>query len=223
MYLTKITGDNLSRYGATERVYELHQLVWELFSNNSHNRERDFIYYLLRNGPSIDLSNKVKNELYIVSEFVPTDHPEEEFKMETKPYNLTKILQDGMYMNFTIRLNAEVNHELRRMSIMTKLAHKMKERNEPYNWNYIALQSSTDWLEKNGPKRGFKRMVHEVESFQLCKFQKPTKEKVSFYSMDLKGTLQITNSELFLKTLFKGLGKSKGYGCGLMLVAPYKN
>jgi len=37
-------------------------------------------------------------------------------------------------------------------------------------------------------------------------------------TVDFQGILTVTDPELFRKALYEGLGKSKAFGCGLMLV-----
>jgi CRISPR system Cascade subunit CasE len=36
--------------------------------------------------------------------------------------------------------------------------------------------------------------------------------------LDYKGVLCVTDTELFKTTLFNGIGRSKAFGCGLMMV-----
>jgi len=43
-------------------------------------------------------------------------------------------------------------------------------------------------------------------------------KKAGFSSIDFTGELQITDIEKFQHTLFNGLGRSKAFGCGLLMV-----
>jgi len=43
-------------------------------------------------------------------------------------------------------------------------------------------------------------------------------EKSGFSSVDFTGELQITDPEKFRQTLFQGMGRSKAFGCGLLMV-----
>ncbi len=213
MFLSKIYSDSLRRYSPTEGIYELHQKVWEFFGDQRSNRVRDFLYYLY-NG-----------ELYIISKKKPNP-PEDEYTTQTKVFDLNN-LKSGIFLQYDLRLNAEVCKlkTRKKVSIMTDLANEMKVLDEPYNWNFIAHESSKNWLQKRGQSYGFKNMIqkHSVQSFQFCKFKKKDGKVVSFFSIDLRGVLQVVNKNLFVNTIYNGIGKSKGFGCGMMLIAPYKS
>ncbi len=88
-----------------------------------------------------------------------------------------------------------------------------------------ALES---WLQKQGKRCGFSLSVGDDG---LAKLQNSAytwhslSQKVArksqqsgFSSVDFTGELQITDSEKFQRTLFQGLGRSKAFGCGLLLV-----
>lgn len=42
--------------------------------------------------------------------------------------------------------------------------------------------------------------------------------KSGFSSVDFTGELQITDIEKFQRILFNGLGRSKAFGCGLLMI-----
>jgi len=41
---------------------------------------------------------------------------------------------------------------------------------------------------------------------------------IRFSSLDYEGVLKVTDLDLFNQTLRRGMGKSKAFGCGLMMV-----
>jgi CRISPR system Cascade subunit CasE len=41
---------------------------------------------------------------------------------------------------------------------------------------------------------------------------------IRYSTIDFQGVLNVTDSEKFQAVLFKGIGKAKAFGCGLMLV-----
>lgn len=86
------------------------------------------------------------------------------------------------------------------------------------------------WWKRQGERCGFNLAF---DNNGLCKFQNsaylwralPAKDKtpmrnerVGFSSVDLTGELQITDVEKFNIALFNGIGRSKAFGCGLLLV-----
>lgn len=58
-----------------------------------------------------------------------------------------------------------------------------------------------------------------VTSREVLKFQR-NKRKVTIARTQFDGALEVTNADKFRSVLTKGLGKAKGYGCGLITIAP---
>ena len=209
MYISKITGDSLKRFTPTKNIYELHKLVWSFFPNRS-NKKRDFLYYLFN------------NELYILSKKIPALCPVVLLQRQTKECEIA--LRNGVYLSYDLRFNAQVTYNNRKMSIMTALAERLKEANKRYSWNDLAYYSSLNWLKKKGRTYGFENMKSnfQVRNFQFCKFRKKPDEKaVSFYTIDINGVLRVTNHNLLEHTFYTGIGRSKAFGCGLILMRLY--
>jgi CRISPR system Cascade subunit CasE len=81
-----------------------------------------------------------------------------------------------------------------------------------------------NWWKKQGERCGF---VLAVDDSGLSKLQTsayqwhalPNKGKrAGFSSVDFMGALKITDVEKFKKTLFDGIGRSKVFGCGLLMI-----
>jgi len=82
----------------------------------------------------------------------------------------------------------------------------------------LAIESAVhNWLSKRGDLYGF-----ELESVQATSYRwhaLPEKGKTAgFSSIDYEGRLKVTSSILFTQMLVDGLGPSKAFGCGLMLI-----
>ena len=61
------------------------------------------------------------------------------------------------------------------------------------------------------------RLKFQAEGYQWRAL--PQKERdAGFSSVDFEGEIEVTDTELFTKALFDGIGPAKGFGCGLMLV-----
>jgi len=78
-----------------------------------------------------------------------------------------------------------------------------------------------EWLADRAGKHGF--MIEddyfEVVRSEWVNFVKiNTTKKVSILTVDFEGVLQITDADLFRKTLVDGVGRAKAYGCGLLTV-----
>lgn len=81
-----------------------------------------------------------------------------------------------------------------------------------------------NWFTKQGERCGFQLLP---DDYDLLKLQNsayqwhaiPEKGKTAgFSSVDFTGELQITDVKKFQNTLFCGLGRSKSFGCGLLMI-----
>lgn len=89
----------------------------------------------------------------------------------------------------------------------------------------IALES---WWQRQGERCGFE-LAHEqngLSKLQNSGYQwhglpqkiKQKGDKSGFSSVDFTGELQITDIDKFQHALFNGLGRSKAFGCGLLMI-----
>lgn len=83
------------------------------------------------------------------------------------------------------------------------------------------MEAVSDWFDKRREDIGafFMPDSFVVESYSRESFfQTKGKKKIIISIIDLKGALEVRNSDLFREKLFKGIGCAKGFGCGLLLV-----
>lgn len=82
----------------------------------------------------------------------------------------------------------------------------------------VANQAAREWLSAQGRRRGFSVDALAVEDYRVCRLKRRNGGAVTFGVMDIKGLLSVREPEVFTSALLTGLGRSKAYGCGLMLV-----
>jgi len=81
-----------------------------------------------------------------------------------------------------------------------------------------------NWWKRQGERCGFNLAFDEsgLSQLQNSAYQwhaLPEKgKKAGFSSVDFTGELQITDVEKFQETLFNGVGRSKAFGCGLLMI-----
>jgi CRISPR-associated protein Cas6/Cse3/CasE subtype I-E len=93
----------------------------------------------------------------------------------------------------------------------------------------VFYSSAQEWLSGVAKKKGFElvpntlaiknyqRILHPKHKGSVKSMQEFEKaEKLSL--LDVTGYLKVTDTELFLNTLTKGIGHAKAWGCGLMLI-----
>lgn len=77
--------------------------------------------------------------------------------------------------------------------------------------------AAVDWIKKRGVTHGYE--LNSVEATGYRWNALPEKDRsAGFSSMDYEGVLTVENPDLFRQMLVSGLGPSKAFGCGLMLV-----
>lgn len=147
---------------------------------------------------------------------------ETELRSKPKKQDYKKLLlaKGGEPLNQYLQdlLDADIRYAERLQHIST-IANKLE-------W---AIKEQIDsvienWWKRQGERCGFQLMFDDNG---LSKFQNsayhwhalPEKGKqAGFSSVDLVGELQITDVEKFATALFNGIGRSKAFGCGLLMI-----
>lgn len=255
MYFSRITikqdavksGEFLREWSnAGEGPYQIHKMVWRLYSNPySNDLKRDFLY-------RVDL-NSGRPVIYTVSEREPLD----QFKVlniETKPYD--PQISNGMVLGFTLRANPVITKttiiqkdgkskkKLSRHDVIMDAKWRIREESGKdagaVNMSKLIQQEGFRWLKSRSERCGFSIDPEEdfekgsedeskkvrVDAYTQHNFMKDAKErymdakkgKISLSTIDYNGVLTVTDKEKFLEALSKGIGPAKGFGCGLMMI-----
>ena len=73
-----------------------------------------------------------------------------------------------------------------------------------------------EWLKKKAIENGF-----EIENVTVTKKHSQNASKGFQMAVDFEGVLTVKDKNLFLNAVSKGIGPSKAYGMGLLLLKPY--
>lgn len=207
-----------ARYLSTS--YGVHKTVWDMFSDDPE-KKRDFLY-------REEERNGVKM-FYLVSQNIPLNETDM-WAVESKPYD--PKIYNGSQLKFSIRANPVVikpnkQGSLRKHSVV--MDAKIRCRNGGQKippTNELVNSEGLKWLAKMGERHGFTFNPKQVavvgynESF----FYKPIKNNdekkinVKLVTMDFTGLLTVTDEKAFKKALFDGIGPSKSFGCGLLMI-----
>lgn len=230
MYLSRIqlrlenlTPSMLEKWQSS-MPYASHQWLWQLFPEHT---TRPFLF---RQEP--------KARFFVLSETRPLiSHTL--FDIETKPF--MPRLEEGMVLEFQLRANPVITRNAKRCDVMMDAKFQAKLRGEAQEtWWDRQLEAAHLWLDKQSLQHGF-RLRHSysdefdswagtddkedsaptasINAYQQHRFIRPGADKPIMYStVDYFGVLEITNPSCFERALFSGLGKSKGLGCGMMMV-----
>ena len=196
--------------------YAIHQWLWQLFPNQE---KRCFLFREERIGKGY--------QYYLLSEIAPlTNH--ELFLVETKPYQ--PKLTVGMKLIFSLRANPVVFKNGKRSDVMMNAKYLAKQQGLDNEIKIRQNEAAINWLIKQSESRGFS--LSTIDGQQLdCTvinytqeqfIKKSTLKPITYSSVDYQGVLTVTDVDLFLNTIYQGVGKSKGFGCGLFLLKHYQ-
>ena len=199
--------------------YAIHQWLWQLFPNQE---KRTFLFREERIGKGY--------QYYLLSEVAPLSN-HQFFLIETKPYQ--PKLTTGMRLFFSLRANPVVFKNGKRSDVLMNAKYPIRKQELKIETNEIKLrqnQAAINWLIKQSETKGFslsttndQQVNCAVISYVQQQFIKKSDLKPIIYSsVDYQGVLTVTDAELFLNTIYQGIGKSKGFGCGLFLIKHYQ-
>lgn len=228
MYLSRVrvaTG-NLDARRASRLMagdaYGNHQLLWELFPDQD---ERPFLFRQELENDALhpDAIPRGLPLFYLLSSVQPVDVPGL-LHCETKPFR--PRIESGMQLAFDLRANPVVarktegrkhsqHHDVLMDAKRATHAEEVTDRREVVR---RMDQAAIDWLDQRADRAGF-RLISEpqLSAYQQHALRRRGRE-IRFSSIDYQGMLEVIDPERFREALKGGLGRSKGFGCGLMLV-----
>jgi len=236
MYISRVHINSGSRdtikslIKLNKNVYASHKLIWQLFPGQPES-SRDFLFrqeFESEQCPDSERSQGMPI-FYVVSKRKPEPVPGI-LSVLTKTYN--PRLEKGMRLGFILRANPVVSRPQEgkknsaKHDILMDAKTKAKLENIPPQriWD-VMRQSAIDWLIRKSNDFGFKIIDNEgnlcidTYSYRQHRLYKPQgKQEIKFSSIDFRGALMVSNPDSFYRALFEGIGKSKSFGCGLMMI-----
>ncbi len=93
---------------------------------------------------------------------------------------------------------------------------------------HITVAHQLQWLLDRAEKNGFKILTADGEPDVVVKQRHRESFKrgggtVTLTTAVFEGRLEVTDADLFRRALCCGIGRAKGFGCGLLTVAPVRN
>lgn len=221
MYMSKISLSrrpeffNLIQKKGASDSYAVHQLLWDLFPNDG-TKKRDFLFH--------KHENSGLPQFFIVSGTEPIAY--RGINVETKLY--TPKLKSGQQLAFTLVANPVVARktEGKRHSIKHDVWMDAKKQAKDMNLNLqeqkeYCEKKTKEWLISRAEKHGFsvgKNSIIIDGYLQHHLYKRNNPKPLRFSSVHFEGILTVIDPEIFCNTLYYGIGKSKAFGCGLLLV-----
>ena len=220
MYFSRITLNSIVNSASfadnfCQDSYKEHHVVWKFFDDDP-DLKRDFLYHY---------ENRMgRPGYYIVSNRKPVDQ-KNFWKVATKLYK-PKIYLCQVF-SFILRANPVITINSKRHDVVMhekqKIRYNHLPKNERPSLQHLVEKSGYAWLESRAERSGFSisESMLKIDGYQTYHtYKKGSKKPISYSVIEYEGILTVSNEERFKQTLFNGLGRSKAFGCGLLMIRP---
>lgn len=206
--------------------YGNHQLLWQLFPDQS---ERLFLFRQELETESTHHVHRLRGLplFYVLSCVEPQPVPGL-LTCETKPFE--PKLKAGQKLAFRLRANPVVarredghkNSRHHDVLMDAKKAARAEGLESATEIRERMEDAAREWLgnSQRAKRAGYRlRTDPEVTRYQQH-VQRHKGREIRFSSVDFEGLLRIDDPDHFLQALYKGIGRSRAFGCGLWLIRP---
>jgi len=208
MYLSQLILDPRSRRTQAELThpYEMHRTLMQAFPDELHEDER----VLFR----VDIDRRSGVPVVLVQSRGEPDwsflHDCDNYLRDAggkdnPAYKAVHLnLREGQVLAFRLRANPTAKRNGKRLGLFDE-------------------QDQLTWLQRKGEAGGFGVVSSTVrpEGFEESDKHVGGQEMtISHYAVRFDGHLQVTNPDLFIRTIAAGIGPAKAFGFGLLSVAP---
>ena len=228
MYLSRVrvATEGLDRKALLALIagdaYGNHQLLWQLFTDQ---QERKFLFRQEVEQEQLSPGSDPRGLplFYVLSDQSPTNVPGL-LQAETKI--LTPRLQEGDRLAYRLRANPTIARKTdgRSRSVRHDVLMDAKKQcqdtdvRNPADIQVRMEAAASAWLAQRAKNAGFELSTEpQISGYRQHTIRRKGQE-IRFSSVDYEGVLTVLAPEKFAETLNRGLGRSRAFGCGLMLV-----
>ncbi len=189
--------------------YTLHQAVYRAFPDESNGGLGRVLYRVDQSRCSEAVSLLVQSEK-------PPDWTKADFLRECllekemcKQLDLN--VKNGQYLHFLLRANPCVKKQA-------------EGKRNGYRMGLLREEDQVKWFHKKADESGFTVVNCEAIPEGIIHDERGHADqgKLRHYAVRFKGTLKVVNPETFTATLNSGIGPAKGFGFGLLSIAPVR-
>lgn len=194
-------------------LYDAHQMLWRLFAD-APDRRRDFLFCETAPGAYITVSARSPEDRDGI------------WDIRVKPY--APVLRQGERLAFFLRANAVIKRtdatgrQQRHDIVQDARKRLMAEGVAPAalpSRQELAQREGCNWLRRREKLLGLKCEEASLQvSERIVGAFRKRRTAATVAMFDLQGRAYVTDVDALLRTLFKGVGPSKSFGCGLLLV-----
>jgi CRISPR system Cascade subunit CasE len=222
--------------------YRVHKLLWNLFSDGPE-RKRDFLYRYetVKGWPTFYTVSARKpydrQGLWeiMVKDYYPrlVERDRLSFKLRVNPTHRDK--KERTEEEIEVWLGSREQRGLKQktptkkrirhdvvMDAKKRIGFRDISHDQRPHVASLIQEAGLTWLKGREMENGFSVNERDVRAdgyYQHRLFKREGGKRIVFSSLDFDGILSVTDRDKFVeKCLYHGIGASKGFGCGLMLV-----
>ncbi|OHU85064.1 MULTISPECIES: type I-E CRISPR-associated protein Cas6/Cse3/CasE [Pseudoalteromonas] len=195
-------------------LYKQHQWVWRCFAE-SELTQADFMFRvdMALPVPTVFIRSKRQLKEAIQSWKVTTQIKENQFETQG-------LVQFSLRANPTVDITPK-GEKTRRHDVLMHAKKQAQHANS--NVNEAVDVAAKAWLDKKLQKGGLEPLMQCIE-FSNYKQHKVAKKEgaksIQLSTLDYFGVAKVADVEKLRQVLQTGIGRSKAFGCGLLLVKP---
>ena len=212
----------------SERCQTAHRLLWTLIADDP-DRRRDFLWREERPGRG----SSGRGGFLVLSEREPVD-AHGLFDMDP-PKAWAPVLADGDRLAFSLRANPVVTRKddagrsRRHDVVMDRLREVAKDQRAELR-DAAMREAGQAWLDRQANEHGFavlaeedehteeKRPLLRIDGYEQLQIARPRGKPARLSVLEFDGVLGVEDPDRFVRSLHRGFGKAKAWGCGLMLI-----
>lgn len=208
MYLSRLKLDPSRRKTRELMIspYQLHQSIYRAFPDKSEGGPGRILYRVDRDRRTGSLSLLVQSEKE--PEWGRSDYLWECLarEHETKPFE--PYLFRGQVLHFRLKANPSVKKQ-------------QEGKKNGFRTGLLREEDQLDWLKRKAERSGFKvGRCRTVPEGMIDSRKQRSEKNMRHFGVLFEGTLQVTEPGKFQETLRDGIGSAKGFGFGLLSIAP---
>lgn len=192
------------------RTAAAHRLLWSLFSGAA-DQSRDFLWREEAPGQFLALSSR------------PPADPDSLFEVECQEF--APVLAVGDRLGFRLRANPVVARAAagkgrgKRHDVVMDALHALPPGERAAQRLAKVAEIGGAWIARQGEQAGFALTgAPSVDGYETVRLPREGAPPIRFGQLDIEGVLRVENPALFIARLAEGFGRSRAFGCGLMLI-----
>jgi len=189
--------------------YTLHQAVYHAFPDKSDGGPGRVLYRIDQNQHSGSVSLLVQSEE--TPDWTKANYLGECLLEKAKFKPFAPRIMDGQHLYFRLRANPSVKKQV-------------EGKKNGYRMGLLREVDQLKWLHKKAEESGFTVVTCQAMPEGIIHDERGQEDrgKLRHYAVRFEGLLKVVNLDIFTATLNNGIGSAKGFGFGLVSIAPVR-